>query len=275
MDVVAAMLFAIVSVAVLPFVSESDMDGSQTSYQEVLLAISFMMSTFAVLGVRRARREKAQLVARLESRSRELDRTKAALAARTTELEAARSLPRSLSHELRTPLNAIIGFAQLLNDTSMPLDELSVREFAGDILSSGRRLAGLLDDAFDANQAGGLVALLKRANVEPDTDAIVLLVGGDASAAAPTLSARGYVPVCEADPHRALGAATEQPPSAIVLELDLPGMSGVDFVVQLRETSAARDVPVIVCTTRTPRDEERRQLEAARAVISIGAGGSP
>lgn len=266
------MLLGIVSATLLLSKSDSDMYGSQTSYQALLLTISFLMSTFAVLVGQRARRANARL-------SRELDRTKAELAARTTELEAARgrhaSLPRSLSHELRTPLNAIIGFAQLLNDTSMPLDEQSVREFAGDILLSGRRLAGLLDDAFGANQAGGLVALLKRANVEPDTDAIVLLVGGDASAAAPMLSARGYVPICEADPHRALGAATEQPPSAIVLELDLPGMSGVDFVVQLRETSAARDVPVIVRTTRTPRDEERRQLEAARAVISVGAEGSP
>lgn len=63
-------------------------------------------------------------------------------------LESTRMLERflaSVSHELRTPLNAIIGFSEVMSLGQLgPLDR-KYRDYAGDILSSGRHLLRLVD----------------------------------------------------------------------------------------------------------------------------------
>jgi signal transduction histidine kinase len=55
----------------------------------------------------------------------------------------------NMSHELRTPLNAIIGFSDLLANRDRPVDENSRIEFAGDILTSSRRLLEKINDILD------------------------------------------------------------------------------------------------------------------------------
>lgn len=72
----------------------------------------------------------------------------------------ASALLATMSHDLRTPLNAIIGFAELLRDGQVPAGTPTHTEFLDDILTSGRRLLGLIDDAIDvARIDGGIVTL--------------------------------------------------------------------------------------------------------------------
>jgi signal transduction histidine kinase len=55
----------------------------------------------------------------------------------------------NMSHELRTPLNAIIGFAEILSDRKSEPNPGQARDFANDILNSGRHLLHLIGEMLD------------------------------------------------------------------------------------------------------------------------------
>jgi PAS domain S-box-containing protein len=55
----------------------------------------------------------------------------------------------NISHELRTPLNGIIGFSELLVDEKVGPLNPEQRDFANDILTSGRHLLDLINDVLD------------------------------------------------------------------------------------------------------------------------------
>jgi DNA-binding response OmpR family regulator len=51
-------------------------------------------------------------------------------------------------------------------------------------------------------------------------------------------------------------------PAAIVLDVMLPGKSGIDFLTELRETSAPSDLPVVVVSAWQSADDERAAMTA-------------
>jgi two-component system cell cycle sensor histidine kinase PleC len=57
-----------------------------------------------------------------------------------------------VSHELRTPLNAIIGFADILSQKIIPLDDDRYADYAGDIKSSGSHLLGIINEVLDLSR---------------------------------------------------------------------------------------------------------------------------
>jgi len=59
----------------------------------------------------------------------------------------------------------------------------------------------------------------------------------------------------------ALKAVTEQPPDLIILDLNLPVLSGQDVCRILRSRSDARHVPIIMLTARTGEDDRVAGLE--------------
>jgi signal transduction histidine kinase/DNA-binding response OmpR family regulator len=124
-----------------------------------------------------------------------------------------------------------------------------------------------------------LLASLRSAGVAAETQRSVVLVVDDDPASlkvmAATLGRLGYLAVCEQDPVRGLRAATEEPPSAIVLDLIMPGMTGFEFLDKFRTTASARSVPVIVWTSKDLSNEEMTQLRrSAHAVVSKGDEGN-
>ncbi len=58
----------------------------------------------------------------------------------------------NMSHELRTPLNAVIGFADLLQTRTVPLDTPKHDQFLGHIATSGRHLLQLINDVLDLSK---------------------------------------------------------------------------------------------------------------------------
>lgn len=54
-----------------------------------------------------------------------------------------------MSHELRTPLNAVIGFAETMHSEVLGPMPARYREYAGDIIASGRHLLGIITDILD------------------------------------------------------------------------------------------------------------------------------
>ncbi|MNH96778.1 Aerobic respiration control sensor protein ArcB [compost metagenome] len=110
--------------------------------QLVLISIFLLIFSIGMVLVIRARAQVQDYTYRLEQqndRLQELDRLKDEFLANT-------------SHELRTPLHGIIGLTEsLLDGTAGPIGE-QAREHLNLVVSSGRRLAGLIDDLLDLSK---------------------------------------------------------------------------------------------------------------------------
>ncbi len=123
-----------------------------------------------------------------------------------------------------------------------------------------------------------LHAALVRAGVSPGAARVVLLVDDDPGALRlleATLQDLGYQTRSERDGQAALGAVGAAPPHAIVLDLLMPGMSGFEFLDQLRASPDGRDVPVVVWTSMDLSAADHAALRAsASAVVSKGHGGT-
>lgn len=59
---------------------------------------------------------------------------------------------KNMRHELNTPLNAIYGFAQLLADRDIPLDEETTRQMADSIVEGSENLMYLYDNIIEATE---------------------------------------------------------------------------------------------------------------------------
>ena len=55
----------------------------------------------------------------------------------------------NMSHEIRTPLNAVLGFGEMLNGLAGEISNAQKTEYAGYILSGGRRLLALINQVLD------------------------------------------------------------------------------------------------------------------------------
>ncbi|MCJ7728766.1 MAG: ATP-binding protein [Sedimentisphaerales bacterium] len=90
---------------------------------------------------------------RLWQTNRQLDAKIAELSERNIELFKANKLKgeflANISHEFKTPLNAIIGFAQVLREKPNLLARDKTRRYADNILTSGNRLLGMINDLLD------------------------------------------------------------------------------------------------------------------------------
>jgi DNA-binding response OmpR family regulator len=72
-----------------------------------------------------------------------------------------------------------------------------------------------------------------------------------------------------------LAAAIARRPSAIVLDLLMPGMNGFQFLDELRRTRNNQTTPVVVWTSKELSEAEQQWLTAtARAVVHKGPGAS-
>ncbi|HEX9244587.1 MAG TPA: PAS domain S-box protein [bacterium] len=88
------------------------------------------------------------------------------------------------------------------------------------------------------------------------------------------LTELGYRPVCMSDGESGLRAATKERPAAVVLDLRMPGMSGLEFLRRFRHTDTGSHTPVIVWTRAylTSQDQSRLKEEAPLVVLK-GRGG--
>jgi len=78
-----------------------------------------------------------------------------------------------------------------------------------------------------------------------------------------------YEIVEAANGEEGLVQARRAPPDVIVLDLRMPGMSGIDVLAKLAADAATREVPVVVLTSTQLDEFERRTIEShAAAVIS-------
>ena len=64
------------------------------------------------------------------------------------------------------------------------------------------------------------------------------------------------------DGQEALELAAEETPDLIIMDVMLPGVSGLDLVRQMKADPALKDVPIIVVTTMATAGDESKVLES-------------
>ena len=102
-----------------------------------------------------------------------------------------------------------------------------------------------------------------RILVVDDDEALAEMVGI-------VLSNEGYEPTfCETG-DRAVSAFESFDPDLILLDLMLPGMSGIEVCEKIRETS---DVPIIMLTAKSDTEDVVRGLEAGADQVEAAATG--
>jgi CheY-like chemotaxis protein len=79
------------------------------------------------------------------------------------------------------------------------------------------------------------------------------------------LARAGYEVSTAADGEEALRVANEKLPDIILLDMMLPRLSGLEVLHVLKQNPATADIPVIVLTSLSQRNEERLIHEGAAA----------
>jgi CheY-like chemotaxis protein len=77
----------------------------------------------------------------------------------------------------------------------------------------------------------------------------------------------GLVPIEAAEGGEGLRRVAEDGPTAVLLDLVMPGMGGEEVLRRLRADAATERLPVVIVTSKTVEPAERQALESRRAVV--------
>jgi DNA-binding response OmpR family regulator len=74
------------------------------------------------------------------------------------------------------------------------------------------------------------------------------------------LELEGYEVLCAADGEKGLAIARRERPHAVVSDVEMPRMSGIELVTALRRDPATRDMPVLLLSSQTSVESEAQGL---------------
>jgi adenylate cyclase len=181
-----------------------------------------------------------------------------------------------LRHELRTPLNQILGYSELLEEEAQ--SEGAAERMVPDlhkIQNAARRMLLLIDALFVPSSGPGAQSVAPEPFDGDDTGVTWkssdrddgaapsvhgpesksrLLVVDDSAANLDMLTrrlrGRGYEVTGASDGPGALRAIEKEPFDAVLLDVVMPGMSGLEVLETIRLTHSVADLPVIMATSR-------------------------
>jgi PAS domain S-box-containing protein len=121
---------------------------------------------------------------------------------------------------------------------------------------------------------GELLESLERASILPDKRGVILVVDDDPAARrlmGATLEQLGYEVESSASGEEALTFVDKTPPVAIILDLIMPGIGGLEFLTRFRSNPNHQLIPVIIWTMKDLTNDDHRSLDAlAQKVIAKG-----
>ena len=194
---------------------------------------------------------------------------------------------RSLRHELRTPLNQIIGYSELLAEEAQDTGQDGMLPDLEKIGLAARNMLGLIDRLFQQNLVQPLQGMTSPGEREvtqhrrvvlsdaeqTDEEVVpaatvagrrVMVVDDDPQNVdflARQLHRRGYKVEVAFSGQKALAMIDESPPDLVLLDVMMPGMSGIEVLQTVRKTRAAADLPIIMATAL---DQSGDVVEALR-----------
>jgi len=77
-----------------------------------------------------------------------------------------------------------------------------------------------------------------------------------------TLKPHGYELLSATDGEEAVRTATDERPDIILMDMQLPKLSGMAAVKQIRENPAMADIPIIALTAYAMKGDEDKYIEA-------------
>ena len=89
-----------------------------------------------------------------------------------------------------------------------------------------------------------------------DDDPVLRVLAGQA------LSAMGLAVVEAEDGHEAIAAVEAAPPDLVLLDVELPGLSGFETCQAIRELPGGSEIPVLVVTGNTDADSVDKAFQA-------------
>jgi two-component system OmpR family response regulator len=117
-----------------------------------------------------------------------------------------------------------------------------------------------------------LLAALQRAGIRPDRPGGILVVDDDPGALRlmdAMLSQLGFAAITRSNGAAGLEAAEQLKPTAVVLDLMMPGMDGVEFLDRFRRIPAHVRTPVLIWTMKDlTADEHAKLRQSAQGVVS-------
>lgn len=181
--------------------------------------------------------------------------------------QRARAIDPQARPDPYTPINQIVGYVRLLTealagrvDPQHLADLRSIDAAARKLISVAREMERDGEEEAPPSSRMSLPPLLDRdaAPLEPDAAAgrrAAVLVVDDSRMNRDVLSrmlrSRDYHVVAAEDGPRALSALSRERFDAVLLDVNMPGMSGLSVLGTIRATRSAAELPVIMVTTQS------------------------
>jgi two-component system cell cycle response regulator DivK len=77
-----------------------------------------------------------------------------------------------------------------------------------------------------------------------------------------TLKSRGYDLICAVDGEEAVNAAFTEKPDIILMDMQLPKLSGIDATKQIRNHPDLTEVPILALTAYAMKGDEEKYIDA-------------
>ncbi len=188
-----------------------------------------------------------------------------------------------IRHDLRTPLNAIKGYAEMLLEEAPPD---AITEDLENLLGESQRLLTQIEQLTDQSVSGGVPpAMPGPEEAPPGKDALSIIshsVPHETAAAQVNvcrilvvddhesnrdllirrLSREGHTVTTAASGEEALALVEQETFDLILLDLLMPGLSGIDVLGRLKNDLHHRDIPVIMISALDQIDSVARCIEA-------------
>ncbi|MBN2371677.1 MAG: response regulator [Vicinamibacteria bacterium] len=188
------------------------------------------------------------------------------------------SATRELRHDLRTPINQIIGYGEMLEEEARDAGLDRLVPDLQKIGAAARLLAELIDrhvrDPKEPGFSGTTEQAQDGAGGEPPVETTITLedaparsIDGGASLLvvddnemnrdmlSRRLRKRGYVVETAEDGYRTLEMVAEDKYDLILLDIMMPGISGLDVLKTLREKYSVADLPIIMATAKDQSED--------------------
>ncbi len=190
--------------------------------------------------------------------------------------------PRAqLRHDLRTPLHQIVGYAELLEDEVRDAGHEGYVADLHKVRAAARRALEIVDQCFPSGEGAEAPVVFREPEGDPPSrdserdqvavpalrppaeplvpGSISLLVVDDNELNRDMLSrrlgSRGFRVEVAEDGTSALAMAEARDFDLVLLDVMMPGLSGIDVLKRLRERFSESDLPVVMATARDTTED--------------------